>query len=82
MITMTKVKIKWASNCFNCGHDEAIVFSTASVGLFHDGDEVKCCNCGHKGSLDANGEDTDIYWDEGSFEELSEVIKQSLREVP
>lgn len=77
----TKVKIKWASNCFNCGHDEAVVFSTAKVGLFHDGDDVQCCNCGHGGVMDANGEDTDVAWDEGISEDLPESVKQSLKEV-
>lgn len=77
-----EVKINWASNCFNCGHEEAIVYSTASVGMFHDGDEVRCCNCGHEGCMDANGEDTDISWDEGLSQDLPADVSQSLKEVP
>lgn len=77
-----EVKINWASNCFNCGHEEAIVYSTASVGMLHDGDEVRCCNCGHEGFMDANGEDTDISWDEGLSQDLPADVSQSLKEVP
>ena len=79
---MTEMKIDWGSNCFNCGHHEAIVKSTASkIGLFHNGDDVECCNCGNKGVIDCNGEDTDINWDEGLSEELPFEIAQSLKEV-
>lgn len=47
---MIELNIDWGSECFNCGHREAIIYSSSSlVGNFHDGDEVKCCNCGNKG---------------------------------
>lgn len=77
---MAEIKITWASNCFNCGHPEAKVFSTANIGVFHDGDAVECCNCGHKGEMSANGEDTDIYWYEDEDPLPSSVVK-SLKEV-
>lgn len=65
---MTELKIEWASDCFKCGHHEAIIYSTAAEastkGWFHDGDKAKCCKCGHEGEMDAYGEDSDICWNE------------------
>ena len=65
---ITLLKVEWASDCFECGHHEAIIYSTASEastkGWFHDGDAVKCCKCGHTGEMDARGEDSDICWNE------------------
>ena len=79
---MIEMKIDWGSDCFNCGHREAIIYSTSSlVGTFHDGDKVKCCNCGHEGEMDARGEDSDIYWYEGLSQDLPSEIVQSLKEV-
>ena len=79
---MIEMKIDWGCDYFNCGHHEAIVKSTVSkTGLFHDGDDVECCNCGNKGVMDCNGEDTDINWDEGLSENLPSEISQSLKEV-
>lgn len=79
---MSEMKIDWGSDCFNCGHHEVIVKSTASMaGLFLDGDDVECCNCGNKGVMDCNGEDTDIAWDEGLSQDLPSTVAQSLKEV-
>lgn len=75
-----KVKIDWASDCFNCGHHEAEIQSTANVGVFHDGDAVKCCYCGAQGEMFAQGEDTDICWYEGE-DGLPESVILSLGEV-
>jgi hypothetical protein len=65
---ITELKIEWASDCFKCGHHEAIIYSTAAeastMGWFHDGDEVKCTGCGNTGEMDARGEDSDICWNE------------------
>lgn len=70
---ITELKVEWASDCFNCGHHEAIIYSTASEastkGWFHDGDAVKCCKCGHTGEMDARGEDSDICWNENEAQE-------------
>lgn len=78
-----KVKIDWASNCFNCGHDEAEIQTTASVGVFYDGDAVECCSCGAQGEMFAQGEDTDICWYEigDNLPDLPESVVQSLGEV-
>lgn len=63
-----ELKVEWASDCFKCGHHEAIIYSTAAEastkGWFHDGDEVKCTGCGNTGEMDARGEDSDICWNE------------------
>ncbi|MBI1452833.1 hypothetical protein IL972_13015 [Acinetobacter sp. FL51] len=77
---MTEIIITCASNCFNCGHPEAKVFSTANIGVFHDGDAVECCNCGHKDEMSANGEDKDIYWYEDEDPFPRSAVK-SLKEV-
>ena len=70
---VTELKIEWASDCFNCGHHEAIIYSTASEaaskGWFHDGDKAKCCKCGHEGEIDARSEDSDICWYENEAQE-------------
>ncbi|TCB48446.1 hypothetical protein E0H83_01385 [Acinetobacter terrestris] len=70
---MTELKVEWACDCFECGHHEAIIYSTASEastkGWFHDGDAVKCCKCGHTGEMDARGEDSDICWNENEAQE-------------
>ena len=70
---ITLLKVEWASDCFECGHHEAIIHSTASEasakGWFHDGDAVKCCKCGHTGEMDARGEDSDICWNENEAQE-------------
>lgn len=79
---MIEMNIDWGSECFNCGHHEAIIYSSSSlVGNFHGGDEVKCCNCGNKGEMDARGEDSDITWDEGLSQDLPEAVARSLKEV-
>ena len=65
---ITELKVEWASDCFKCGHHEAIIYSTAAKastkGWFHDGDEVKCTGCGNTGEMDARDEDSDICWNE------------------
>jgi len=65
---ITELKVEWASDCFKCGHHEAIIYSTAAEastkGWCHDGDEVKCTGCGNTGEMDARGEDSDICWNE------------------
>ncbi len=65
---ITELKVEWASDCFKCGHHEAIIYSTAAEastkGWFHDGDEAKCTGCGNTGEMDARGEDSDICWNE------------------
>lgn len=79
---MIEIKINWGADCFNCGHDKAIIYTTHSAtGNFYDGDKVKCCNCGHEGEIDARGEDSDIVWDEGLSQDLPSEVVQSLKEV-
>lgn len=63
-----ELKVEWASDCFKCGHHEAIIYSTAAEastkGWFHDGDEAKCTGCGNTGEMDAQGEDSNILWND------------------
>lgn len=64
---MTKMNIDWGRECPKCNHNEAIIHSTAesSSGYeFMNGDVVICLKCGNTGEMDAQGEDSDIVWNE------------------
>ena len=71
--SVVEIKINWGCSCTKCGASEAIISSTASGALkhgwFHDGDEVKCVECGNTGEMDAHGEDSDICWNEDEAQE-------------
>lgn len=60
-----EMTISWGDDCSNCGHSEAVIYSTATKESgyeFMDGDKVKCTNCGHNGEMFAEGEMSDIAW--------------------
>ncbi|TCB74026.1 hypothetical protein E0H91_10725 [Acinetobacter sp. ANC 4177] len=64
---MTELSIDWGMECPICNHNEATCYSTATQESgyeFMDGDAVVCLKCGNKGEMDANGENSDIAWDE------------------
>lgn len=64
---MSEIKINWASECPKCNHNEATCFSTAAQESgfeFMHGDQVTCLKCGNKGEMDADGDDSDIVWNE------------------
>lgn len=59
--------IHWGMECPICNHNEATCYSTATQESgyeFMDGDAVVCLKCGNKGEMDADGENSDIAWDE------------------
>lgn len=65
--TITELSIDWGMECPICNHNEATCYSTAtqeSSYEFMDGDVVVCLKCGNKGEMDADGENSDIAWDE------------------
>lgn len=65
--TKTELTIDWGMECPKCNHNEATCYSTAtqeSSYEFMDGDAVVCLKCGNKGEMDADGENSDIAWDE------------------
>ena len=65
--TITELSIDWGMECPICNHNEATCYSTAtqeSSYEFMDGDAVVCLKCGNKGEMDADGENSDIAWDE------------------
>lgn len=59
------VEIDWLDNCPKCGHEKARVtgWSTTTQQLWA-GDEVACAKCGHKGEVDADGENAWVEWGE------------------
>ncbi|ENU99658.1 MULTISPECIES: hypothetical protein [Acinetobacter] len=64
---MTEMNIDWGMECPKCNHNEAAIHSTAESNSgyeFMDGDVVTCLKCGNKGEMDADGERSDIVWDE------------------
>ena len=65
--TITELSIDWGMECPICNHNEATCYSTATQESgyeFMDGDAVVCLKCGNKGEMDADGENSDIAWDE------------------
>lgn len=59
--------IHWGMECPICNHNEATCYSTATQESgyeFMDGNAVVCLKCGNKGEMDADGENSDIAWDE------------------
>lgn len=71
---LTELKINWGMKCPECNHNEATCYSTATQESgyeFMDGDAVVCLMCGNKGEMNANGEDSDICWNEDEFEGMS-----------
>lgn len=71
---VTEMKINWGMECPRCNHNEAIIHSTAEKDSgyeFMNGDAVNCLKCGNTGEMDANGEDSDIVWNEDEAQEQS-----------
>lgn len=71
---VTEMKINWGMECPRCNHNEAIIHSTAGKDSgyeFMNGDAVNCLKCGNIGEMDANGEDSDIVWNEDEAQEQS-----------
>ena len=71
---VTEMKINWGMECPRCNHNEAIIHSTAEKDSgyeFMNGDAVNCLKCGNIGEMDANGEDSDIVWNEDEAQEQS-----------
>jgi len=69
---VTEMKINWGMGCPRCNHNEAIIHSTAEKDSgyeFMNGDAVNCLKCGNIGEMDANGEDSDIVWNEDEAQE-------------
>ena len=65
--TITELSIDWGMECPICNHNEATCYSTATQESGYEfmyGDAVVCLKCGNKGEMDADGENSDIAWDE------------------
>lgn len=58
------VEIDWLDDCPCCGHGIANVTgkSISSHSLW-SGDSAVCAKCGHKGEIDADGENAWVDWD-------------------
>lgn len=64
---ITELQIDWGMECPKCNHNEATCYSTAAQESgyeFMNGDAVSCNKCGNIGEMDAQGEDSDILWNE------------------
>lgn len=64
---MTELKMDWGMECPKCNHNEAMIHSTAekdSEYEFMDGEAVTCLKCGNTGEISAEGEDSDVVWNE------------------
>lgn len=59
------VEVAWLDDCPKCQHGKAKVtgWSVTSDSLWA-GDEAVCSKCGHKGEIDADGENAWVQWDE------------------
>lgn len=61
----TTVKVKWLDDCPSCGFDDAAVTGERiTPSLLQSGNSVECLKCGHKGEIDADGENAWVEWDE------------------
>lgn len=59
------VEIDWLDDCPNCGHGKArVTGKSISSNSLWAGDETECAKCGHKGEIDADGENAWVDWDE------------------
>ncbi|AWC85772.1 hypothetical protein [Enterobacter cloacae complex sp. FDA-CDC-AR_0164] len=59
------VEVEWLDKCPSCQHQKARVtgWSVTPEALWA-GDEVVCAKCGHKGEIDADGDNAWVEWDE------------------
>ncbi|MDL4447726.1 hypothetical protein [Klebsiella michiganensis] len=59
------VTVGWLDNCPKCNNDKASVTGwSVSPDTLWAGDEAVCTKCGHKGEIDADGENAWVEWDE------------------
>lgn len=65
------VEVNWLDKCPNCKNRTVRVtgWSTTPEALWA-GDEAVCTKCGHKGEIDADGENAWVEWD--SVKEVSQ----------
>lgn len=59
--------------CDGCGSSPAAALTNADDGYVYDGDEIRCPECGAKGSASADGGDAWINWDEDTFPDADEL---------
>lgn len=58
------VEVNWLDKCPNCNNRTVRVtgWSTTPEALWA-GDEAACSKCGHKGEIDADGDNAWVEWD-------------------
>ncbi len=62
---MKTTNINWLSFCPKCECDELAVTGSSLEQTVIQGDDVKCTNCGNKGSVVVYGlEECDVEWEE------------------
>ena len=68
--TTVTVKIDWLGDCPVCSHSEASVSTQGCGGSYlWSGDQATCLKCGHRGEIDADGENAWVEWDEVTNEQ-------------
>lgn len=62
------VTVSWLEKCPKCQGDKVNVtgWSVTADSLW-SGDEAVCAKCGHKGEIDADGENAWVEWNEVDF---------------
>lgn len=62
---MKKINIDWLGSCENCGCESSSVQTEEGTEKFlYVGDKITCDSCGHKGEVDADGENAWACWDD------------------
>lgn len=63
---MQTLKIYWLNCCDSCNDNEFSYVRTqdGSEEYLWSGDKAECSNCGHKGIIDADGDNAWVEWDE------------------
>ena len=60
------VEVEWLDDCPKCRHNKAKVIGwSVTTHSLWAGDEAVCAKCGHKGEIDADGENAWVEWNEG-----------------
>lgn len=59
------VSVTWLEKCPKCQGDKVNVTGwSVTADALWSGDEAVCAKCGHKGEIDADGENAWVDWDE------------------
>ena len=66
--------LPWLDECPECGSSENKVWTIADVGA-HDGDDVRCIECGHAGHVSADEDGCYTVWDDEAIDDAQGMPK-------